>query len=584
MPTSARQYSLLFMSAILCILLVLTSKPVRAETTKVSGHGETVAPVLKKQKDQAAANQTAMETAENVAKAKAISQAVLQVAGGQDALGSKMDQIVQAAMDNSATFVVDKQITSAGMQGNNAVVELVLQVDAKALRSFLETNFSLNATAQTEGKFKLYILSYTLEGMDPDRSGPPKVLHEEITDDQKGVHQSTYAASDTESSKNSNSSSYAASKAETDRGQVSANTAHADNGSINAQQSASSTGMAFHSASASGSGYISTDEGSANARAHASEVGAGFSHNSGSASVNANHSESDSSSLSENHDKAKSANVDAKKAASTSQYSSTSSAGSSYEDTSHFYHKVVDYADPTKKGAALSNEVRAELEGMMTTLGFDVATIDVAMMGRDFPTEDDLVNAVLNEMRHNPAVTPADYVAIALNSFTPVSVATHQFTSKVTYRVVRVKDGLALLPAKDIVGDSGDRAPSDDVARTYAVKSAMMKVDDIMPAEIKQAMQKLTREQQRTAAAESTYYIITVDNATTLSASTGIRTALTNTGFKVERSINGLAKTQTLTVTLNGKNGQDVMNAIEGAVDTFEIETMDDHETRVKVK
>jgi hypothetical protein len=165
-----------------------------------------------------------------------------------------------------------------------------------------------------------------------------------------------------------------------------------------------------------------------------------------------------------------------------------------------------------------------------------------------------------------------------------VSAETHQFTSKVTYRVVRVKDGLALLPAKDIAGDSGSRAPSDDIARTYAVKSAMMKVDEILPGEIKQALQKMQRTDQREAANAAVYYVIVIDNATSLSTSAPIRNALTAAGFKVDRSINGLAKTHTLTVTLDGKTGTDVMNAIEGAMDVYDVQTMDSQGTRVKAK
>jgi hypothetical protein len=221
---------------------------------------------------------------------------------------------------------------------------------------------------------------------------------------------------------------------------------------------------------------------------------------------------------------------------------------------------------------------------MMTTAGFDVATLNVGMMGREFSTEDDLVNAVLDVMRINATVSPSDYVAIALNSFTPVSQDTHQYTSKVTYRVVRVKDGLAFLPAKDVVGDSGTNAVSDDMARTYAVKSAMMQVDDILPGEIRQALQKMQRSEKRANAAAATAYVVVVDNATSFSASAPIRDALVNGGFKVERSINGVAKTHTLTVTLNGKTGEDVVNSIEKVVDSYDVQTMDNQGTRVKVK
>jgi Arc/MetJ-type ribon-helix-helix transcriptional regulator len=276
--------------------------------------------------------------------------------------------------------------------------------------------------------------------------------------------------------------------------------------------------------------------------------------------------------------------VDARKRQSESSSSKSANSGSSFDDTSHYYHKVVVYADPTKKGTALSNEVSIQLESIMTTAGFDVSTLTVSLMGGEFSTEDDLVRAALKEVRANPAVSQNDYVAIALNSLTPVSVDTHRFTSKVTYRIIRIKDGAALLPAKDITGDSGEQAPSDDVARSYAVESAIRKVDEILPGEIRQALQKMQRAEKREAVAAATSYVIVVDNATALSTSATIRSALTAAGFKFVRDINGTAKVDTLKVTLNGKTGEDVQNTIEGAMDAFEIESMDNQSARVKAK
>jgi hypothetical protein len=345
--------------------------------------------------------------------------------------------------------------------------------------------------------------------------------------------------------------------------------ANSSSASLSASASLANKGQAAASANASEQHNV-----------HMSATEAG----SGSGSLSQKGSMAASASASANWDVAQSANLARKNNHSESSSNKTANSGSSFGDTSHYYRKVVDYADPSKKGAALSNEVRAEVEGMMSTAGFDVATLNVGMMGRAFPTEDDLVNTVLDVMRTNAAVSPSDYVAIALNSFTPVSQETHQYTSKLTYRVVRVKDGLAFLPAKDIVGDSGTNAVSDDMGRTYAVKSAIFKVDEILPGEIRQALEKMQRSEKRAQAAATTSYVIVVDNATSLSASAPIREALVEAGFKVERSINGLAKTHTLTVTLNGKTGEDVMNAIEKIVDAFDIQTMDNEGTRVKVK
>lgn len=556
MSGSAR---IVFAQAIFVALLAVAAKAAPAEVIKASGHGEVPVATLKKQKDQAAANQKALADAENLARQMAVRQAILQVFPNQDGVQSKVDAVLKTALDNSATLVLDKQITSTGIQAGTAQVDLILQVDAKALRTLLESNFNYSSLAATEGKFRIYVLSYTLEGMDPNRA-QPQVLHEEVVDDQKGVHSSSFANSASNADAQSSGASLAASAASSNKGNVSANS------SASAEYKAKMALAADSTAGNMGGGQ------------------ADFANQSVSGSAAASGKVTSSASASGNWDVNQSASVDARKHQSSSSSSKSANSGSSFDDTSHYYCRVVDYADPTKKGTALSDEVHDEVEGMMTNAGFDVATLNVSMMSKSFPTEDDLVDEVLNEMRGNPSVSPNDYVAIALNSFTPVSVETHQFTSKVTYRVVRIKDGLALLPAQDITGDSGDRAPSDDVARTYAVKSAMLKVDDILPAEITQALQKMQRADQREAAASAAFYVIVVDNAATLTASTPIRSALAAAGYEVERSINGLAKTQTLTVKLNGKTGENVMDAIENALGTYTVETMDGQGARVSAK
>jgi hypothetical protein len=499
-----------------------------AEVIRVSGKGEAPIPAVKRDKEIAAANQRALVDAEELAKRKALAQAVFQVYGNREALGTQADAILAGVVDNSAALILDKNVTSAGVQGGMAVVEMVVQVDGKALREYLEANFTISSAMQTEGRFRIYVLSYTLEGMDPNRA-QPQVLREEVTDNQKDIHSSNYAAARVDAA------------------------AQASSTSVQGSATSTSKGEAGYKADAAA-------QNSAGAKARASESG------------------------SAKWDEKQSATVDARQTQASSAYSSSAKSGASRSDTSRYFHRVVEYADPTKKGAALSNEVRAEIEGMMTTAGFDVATLNVSMMNREFPTEDDLVNAVLNEMRQNADVKPEDYVAIALNSFTPVNVETHQFTSKVTYRVVKIRDGLALLPAKDITGDSGERAASDDVARTYAVKSAMLKVDEILPREIKQAVQKIARAEQREAVASATTYVIQVDNAASMTASLQVRSALSAAGFGVNRSYNGQAKTDTLTVSLNGKSGQDVMAAIESLMDRFDVQVMDEKSARIKVK
>lgn len=539
-------HSLLGYLKVWSVFVLLVSSSV-AETIKISGHGQVPLVVVKHQKEQAAINQTSLANAQELARRDAIRQAILQVSVDRNAVSSQLELIAQSVLDHSASLIVDQEVTDASIRGDSASVDLIMRLDAKSLRSYLEDNFGISANSQMDGKFKIFVMSYTVEGMDPNRARP-QVLHEEVVNDQKGVNASSFANSESDSASQSSSASVTANRSSSDKGQFS-NSANVSG------QYQSNANMALR-----------TQEGSASA----SEYQSG--------KVNA------SESSSANWDKNKSANLKASQQESASASYDSASSGSAYSDTSHYYRRVVDYADPTKRGAGASDEVRIELEGMLNTAGFEISTLNVSMMNREFPGEDDIANAVLDEMRKNPAVGQDDYVAIALNSFTPVNTVSHRFTSKVTYRIVRVKDGRALLPAADLPGDSGNSSPSDDVARTYAVKSALRKVEDFLPGQIKQALHRAQQSDVRDAAIAATYYSIVVESPSSFTTSAPIRTALKSAGFSFERSTFRAGQAETLTVSLNGKAGQDVMEAIEGALGAFDVLSMDKQNAHVKAK
>jgi hypothetical protein len=223
-----------------------------------------------------------------------------------------LELIAQSVLDHSASLIVDQEVTDASIRGDSASVDLIMRLDAKSLRSYLEDNFGISANSQMDGKFKIFVMSYTVEGMDPNRARP-QVLHEEVVNDQKGVNASSFANSESDSASQSSSASVTANRSSSDKGQFS-NSANVSG------QYQSNANMALR-----------TQEGSASASGYQS------------GKVNA------SESSSANWDKNKSANLKASQQESASASYDSASSGSAYSDTSHYYRRVVDYADPTKR-------------------------------------------------------------------------------------------------------------------------------------------------------------------------------------------------------------------------------------------
>jgi hypothetical protein len=281
-------------------------------------------------------------------------------------------------------------------------------------------------------------------------------------------------------------------------------------------------------------------------------------------------------------DKRSAASMDARSSRQSASSQQSAASGAVYSDTSSFYHRLTIYADPTKKGAGATNEVRAALGEMLEKSGLNTKFVDMNLMGRTFETEDDLYLVIRENLKKDPEVSPNDYVAVALNRVTPVNNA-HRYTAQVVYRVLRIKDGDTLLPDKVVTGDSGDQA-SDDLGRASATKLAIRKADSVLPEEIRAGLRKATRAESRENAAAATVYVIRVDQIKSPVATSALKQALRGAGFTVTPQFRGEAQTETITVALNGKTGADVMALIEPHLGTFEVATMDERTTVLKGK
>ena len=548
------------------LLLVLTLPIAAAEVVTVSGHGEAAVAPAKKKEAAAAANQQALAGAEQKAKEDAVAQAVFQVYGNRQKLGAQADSILRDTANHSAAMILEKQVTSADIQNGTAVVEVVLKVDGAALREYLEGSLGLALSIETEGKFKVYVLSYTVEGVDPDHS-KPQVLQEEVTEDRRDVQDYKHSESAMAASSSSDRASLDAAAASSSRGSAS----QSASGSLQASGSYSQGAAAGAYAAGSRQGKNSSSSGVAAAGA--------VSYAQGQAAVRA----SGSSSSAAAWDQRKAASLSARESHDSASLQQSASATAAFNDQSTYYHRFTVYADTTKKGAGTTNEIRAKLEEMLKSSGFVTGFYDVNLMGREYGNEDEICHDILTEVKKNPDVSADDFVAIALNRFTPVEGASHRYTSQVTYRVIKVKNGESLLPPKNVIGDSGDQA-TDDVGRTISTEVALQKADEILPGEISKAVKQSQRMEARSAQAASTTYLIRLDNVSSPLASTQMKQALRGSGFSVTTQFRGEAKSETVSVTLNGKTGDDVMATIEPFLGSFDVVTMDDKNTVLKAK
>jgi hypothetical protein len=547
------------------LLLCFCNGIVSAELLTVSGKGQAPVPAASK-KEMPAANQQALAAAQHSAQADAVAQALFQVYGNRQKLGAEADNIIRDVVDHSAAMILDAQVKSADVQGGVAVAEVVLKIDGKAMRDYLEHSLGLSLTQESEGKFRTFVLAYTVEGMDPNRA-QPQVLKEEVTDNRQNIRDTASASAQTNAESGAASYSLDAAHTSSDQGNKTSQSQGSVNyqGSANIKASASEQGVLR--ASDSGGSLQASGRASANVSGSANEkLSAQQSSKSG-----AEWNRKDSGSLKE------------QASAEQASFHHEEASKAEYSDTSTQYHKLVVYADTTKKGAGGTNEVRAKLGEILKTSGLTTNFYDINLMGREFADEDSLYHEILVALKQDPSIKPEDCMAVALNRLTPADPATHRFTAQVTYRVLRVGDGELLLPDKNVVADSGDQV-SDDSARTVATELALNKASDIIPGEITRALRQNLRTEARASTSAANEYLVRIDNVTNPGATSALKQALRNAGFVLSTQFRGAAASESITVKLNGKAGGDVPAALEQQLEHYDVVSLDDRAAILKAK
>ncbi len=558
-------------------LAFLGAANLRAEILTVAGTGEVPVAAASK-KDAPAANRAALDAAEAVAVRNGLEVAVATVYGTRERLGSRAADVIGKVGGQAASLVRDTEVRRADVANGMAKVDVVLRVDGQALRDYLRDVLGLSLTEGVEGRFRVYVLTYTVDGQDPDRQAPI-VLREEVTDDRNNVQH------DKKTSKNASSQAKASAES------VQASASSSDQGSVQVKSDVSVKGKASSSSDASVKGKASSSSEAAIKAAADDAFLSARAKELSSASIDARARESSSASIDAKASEAGSANwkrseavaIDARASAASSASRNSATSSDEFRDTSTKFHKLVVYADPTKKGAGSSNEVRGKLGEILKGSGFVTAFADVPLMGKTFADEDELYHAVLGEMRARPEVRREDYVAVALNRFTPVPGGTSRFTAQVVYRIVRLGDGELLLPDKVVAADSGEQA-SDDLARTVATELALRKVDDVLPREVTRAVRQLERADARDAVVAEKTYSIRIENVTSPAATRGLKDALRAAGLGVSTRFRGEAKAEDIDVTLAGKKGDDVVALLEPFLDSFTALSMDSRATVLRFR
>lgn len=499
--------------------LVLAAIPLLAEDITGSGHGTAaVAAVPKKQLPKA--TQQALSAAESAALTDAVTHAIYKVERRAN-LGPNADAILLETAQHSADFVINKEITHQSVENGVATVDLTLTIDGGKLREYLD---SVHDTAQTRklDERRVLVLTYTVEGMDPNRAEPAK-LHEVIISRDRYLHHREAEGSVDYNRDAASSVQGAAAQANSSRQAQNTSAVRADG------MDDFLMGLQQRSAAARSSQSARSDDSAAAAAIDA-----------------------------RSHDQ------EDLHAAGRKELTTIATSD---------YVRVTDYADLTKKGAGQTNDVRALLEGIFHNAGLPTRFYNLKLTGLEFATEDDLSDAVLTSIVQDPNVDDNDYVAIAVNRLTPVN-ASHEYTSVITYRVVKKANGDELLPSNNVRGDSGVQ-PSDDYGRSVATEIAVNRAAAVLPGELKRAVDDLSRAATREAGPALTYSI-RVDNVSSPAESDSLKRALQAAGFTFSNSYRGASRSETITVQLNGRSPSDARAVVERNVAGFDVTSMDE--------
>ena len=504
----------------------------------------------------------ALMRAERLAVPNALQVALKHALGTRVLPEAKMQEVVKGLADHSATLVRSQQVTEEFIEDGFATVKMAVKVDLKAVTEYL-AGLGISLTEQVGGKFKVWVLSFPVEGVDPsaDRS-KPIVLRDEVKEERQNVQSGSFSNLNVNAASRSQSASLQASQASSDKGSVAVSSSHSLDAS--AKASASAKGSMDVDAKGRGGSFSGSQSGSAKAESEASL------------------SERSSAAGSADWDKRQASAIDARKASASASYAKTANSGSSYSDTSTKYFRVTEYADPTKKSAGLNNEVRNIFEGMLKRSGLDLATMNLAILGKEF-TEDTFLDYVLQKAEVAGA-GPDDYLAIVLNRLTPISSGSdsqRKYGATVSYRVIRVRDRSALLEA-DSVSRESDFLSTDDGARNQATKLALASVDEVLPAQLRRGLQQLNTKEAARSEKLQGKYLIQVEGLEDRSLLVKLKQDLKNAGFSIKSETANAGRTERITVELGAKSAEDVKDVLDGLPKGLSILDKSDREARLK--
>ena len=548
---------------IVLALVVLPEAPVSAQGRQFAGRSERQF-VPHSKKTEAVEKRAVLAQLEEQAREDAVGQALIAIYGSKARFGDMFPTVIVEAYRHSSMFVRDSEIRAAGVLGDTAAVEVALSIDEALLRKFIQDNFEMSAAGDVEHAFRVHVLAYTVEGMDPDRANP-QLLREEISDDRKNV-QSSSSSFDV---KNVQASSEAARSQSASSLDVDARKASSYSGRSTDKQSLDANGSARSTAY----GSVRSDDGAA--RAYASSASSGHVRASGESSSATD--ERSASSL------AVAARAQSSAASSTSNYSDTSAKGAQagFSDASTSYRSLRVFVDSTKKGAGQTNEIRAKLGELLKASGFVTVNSTLTLQSEEYRNEDELNASVMSTLRGSPDFEPNDFLALACSRLTPVNPSNHEFTASVTFRVSRISDGLILMPDQLVTGESGPAA-SDDVARVLATELAIKRAEPIFTERLVQSIRQYQRQDERATQKRSSEYEIRISGISSPVAVMPMQTALRSAGFDVKFTFrNG---TEVIAIPVNGQDRARVLSTLEPFLANYDVVSMDEFRSELKAK
>lgn len=569
-----------------CFICLAMTWACAQDLITVSGVGRGEIESARRKRDEAGHVRRATDRAQQEALRRAVGQGILQVFGDESrirAAGGCMDTLMQLGLP----CIKSHQVAAVTREGQEVVVSLSAQVSRNELLSLLETQ-GISLTEVAESAFRVFVLAYTVEGVDADLS-KPVVLREEVHDTRMNVHDEASFSDNTRAESEFSHQEQARENdihTKSDDRRVVRASAHARRDEVGYVEAEGELDEHVH-AEAEESAYAGA---AAASDANSAAVKAAYA---GRGQVDASHHSSGKFAAGEAHSEESSQSLEAATSLQAEEkqheashtleiqdqasYHRDVEEKASYHDTSTDYHHIKVYADPTKKGAGQTNEVRAVLEGMFNKAGLITSTLDIDLMGRSFDHEDALINLVWDTIRSEYLqVEDQDFIAIALNRTTPIQTSSgvFQFTSAITYRVFRLRDGYQLLPSQSLTAESA-RLSSADMARAQATKLALVRTGDILQGDLLRALKRYERLKDREETQATTQYTVTVRNVPNPLACRQLQKALEDAGFEVKSRFR--AQTVTLDIGLRGKSHDVVLDTLSPLIGDFGFEAMNEH-------